>query len=257
MISDTVIKIRMLISNYSGEYGMLKTVSLLFAVIILAGSCVSVSENDTKNSQYHYQLGISYLNDNNIQPAFAELQKAVKLNPRDKEIHHALGVIYLTKLEDYPKAIEHFQEALAIDRNYSEAATNLGNTYANMKQYNEAIESYRMALSNPQYKNAAMALNNLGMVYYRLSNLDDAVSAFKEALKRYSDFHAPYYGLALCYNAKGQYGDAALAMKRAIELDPAYKGNRDKAIVDLRNQKLRATDEQEQDITDYLEIIQY
>ncbi len=235
---------------------MLKGFFIVLAVI-LAGSCAVVTEKDIKNSQYHYQLGISYLNENNIQPAFTELQKALKLNPHDKETHNALGVIYLTKLEDYAKAIEHFQKALAIDKNYSEAATNLGNTYANMKKFNEAIESYNLALSNPQYMNAAKALNNLGMVYYRLSKWDEALSAFKDALKRYSDFHAPYYGLALCYNAKGQYGDAAFAMKQAIELDPLYKGDMEKAIVDLRNQKLRAKDEQEQDITNYLEIIQY
>jgi type IV pilus assembly protein PilF len=235
---------------------MLKYFFILFAVVI-SGACATVTENDIKNSQYHYQLGISYLNDNNIQPAFSELQKALKLNPHDKEIHNVLGVIYLSKLEDYPKAIEHFRESLAIDRNYSEAATNLGNTYAHMKKYDEAIESYKMALSNPQYKNAAMALNNLGMVYYRLSKYDEAISAFKEALKRYSDFHTPYYGLALGLNAKGQYDDAALAIQRAIELDPLYKGDTDKAIIDLRNQKLRATGEQEQDITDYLEIINY
>jgi type IV pilus assembly protein PilF len=235
---------------------MLKVLSIVL-VVILATSCASVSEKDVKNSQYHYQLGISYLNDNNIQPAFTELQKAIELNPDDKEIHNALGVIYLTKLDDYPNAIKHFQKALAIDENYSEAATNLGNTYANMKKYDKAIESYKIALSNPQYKNAAMAFNNLGMVYYRLSKLDEALSAFKEALKRYSDFHVPYYGLALCYNAMGRYDDAALAMKRAIELDPLYKGDIDKAVVDLRNQKLRATGEQEQDIVDYLEIIHY
>jgi tetratricopeptide (TPR) repeat protein len=235
---------------------MLKILPILF-FMLLASSCAGLADKNMKNSQYHYQLGISYLNENNIQPAFTELQKALELNPQDKEIHNALGVIYLTKLEDYAKAIEHFQKALAIDKNYSEAATNLGNTYANMKKYTEAIESYNIALSNPQYRNAAMALNNLGMVYYRLSKWDEALSAFKDALKRYSDFHAPYYGLALCYNAKGQYGDAAFAMKRAIELDPLYKGDMEKAIVDLRNQKLRAKDEQEQDITNYLEIIQY
>jgi len=229
----------------------------IMLTIILASSCAGLADKDMKNSQYHYQLGISYLNENNIQPAFTELQKALELNPHGKETHNALGVIYLTKLEDYAKAIEHFQKALAIDKNYSEAATNLGNTYANMKKFNEAIESYNIALSNPQYMNPAMALNNLGRVYYRLSKWDEALSAFKDALKRYSDFHAPYYGLALCYNAKGQYGDAAFAMKRAVELDPLYKGDMEKAIVDLRNQKLRAKDEQEQDITNYLEIIQY
>lgn len=230
---------------------------LLLSAFLLMTSCAGVSEKDIKTSQYHYQLGLSYLNENNIQPAFTELHKALKLNPYDKEIHQALGVIYLTKLEDYNRAIEHFRKALAIDKTYSEAATNLGNTYATMKRYDEAIESYTIALSNPQYKNAAMAWNNLGMVYYRISRLDEALSAFREALKRHVDFHAPYYGLALTFNALRRYGDAAVAIRRAIELDPLYQGDIEKAVIDLRNQKLRAADEQEHDIADYLEIIQY
>ena len=67
----------------------------------------------------------------------------------------------------------------------------------------------------------------------------------------------PYYGLALCYNAKGQYGDAAIAMARAIEIDPLYKGDKRKAMEDLRDKKIRAKGDQEKDISDYLEILQY
>ena len=230
---------------------------LLCCAMLFVASCAGVAEKDVKTSHYHYQLGISYLNENNIQPAFTELQKALKLNPHDKEIHQALGVIYLTKLQDYDKAMEHFRKALSIDRTYSEAATNLGNTYFDLKRYDDAIDSYKMALSNPQYPNAAMAWNNLGMVYYRTSRLDEALSAFREALKRHTDFHAPFYGLALVFNAQGRYGDAAVAIRRAIDLDPQYRGNIEKAIVDLRNQKIQATNEQERDIADFLEIIQY
>ena len=220
-------------------------------------SCASVSEKDTQQATAHYQLGVSYFNDGNIQPAFVELQKALELNPRDKEIHNAIGVIYLVKLEDYSKAIQHFQEALKIDNNYPEAANNLGNAYANVGDYAKAIESYRMALTNPQYKNAAMALNNLGMVYYRLSRYDEAMDAFKESMKRFSDFPLPYYGLALTYNAKGQYGDAAFALSRGIELDPAYKGNKEKALEDFKDKKLRARGDQEKDMADYLDIMNY
>lgn len=229
----------------------------LLVIMILTVACASVSDRDIKKAQYHYQLGISYLNDNNIQPAFTELQKSLEFNPRDKETHNALGVIYLTKLEDFPKALEHFQKALAIDKEYSEAATNLGNTYASMKQYDAAIKSYKNALSNPQYRNAAMALHNLGMVYYRLGRYDDALNAFKDALKRYTDFHAPYYGLALAYNAKKQFGDASAALKRAIDLDPLYGGNVDKAIEDLRHNRMVATGEEAEDLADFLEIINY
>ncbi|MEW6052679.1 MAG: tetratricopeptide repeat protein [Nitrospirota bacterium] len=229
---------------------------MLFFLLMLC-ACASVSEEDKKNAAYHYQLGVSYLNDNNIQPAFVEFQKALKLNHKDKEIYHALGVIYLTKLEDYPKAIEHFEEALDLDESYSEASNNLGNAYAKMGRYHEAIKAYKTALLNPQYQNASMALNNLGMVYYRLSQFDEALDAFKEALKRYSNFYVPYYGLALCYNAKGQYGDASYALTRALSLDPLYRGNKEKAIEDLKERKLRARGIEEKDIADYLDIIKY
>ena len=232
-----------------------KALAVLLTCILC--SCASVSEKDTQQASAHYQLGVSYLNDGNIQPAFVELQKALELNPRDKEVHNAIGVIYLVKLEDYPKATQHFQEALEIDKNYPEAANNLGNSYANVGDFTKAIESFRMALSNPQYKNPAMALNNLGMVYYRLSRYDEAMDAFKESMKRFSDSPLPYYGLALTYNAKGQYGDAAFALSRAVQLDPAYQGNKEKALEDFKDKKLRARGDQEKDMADYLDILNY
>ena len=235
----------------------MKTGFIAFFLVLCLSSCAGVTRDDTKKANYHYQMGISYLNDNNIQPAFVELQKALELNPYDKDVHEAIGIIYLTNLEDYQKAIKHFQAALKIDENFSEAANNLGNAYSSLGRFDEAIESYERAISNPQYKNAAMALYNLGMVYYRLSKFDAAMDSYKDALKRFSNFYMPYYGLALCYNAKGQYGDAATAMARAIEVDPVYKGDKKKAIEDLKDKKIRAKGDQEKDIADYLEILKY
>ena len=235
----------------------MKTAFVVLVLMVCLVSCAGASKQDAKNAAYHYQLGISYLNDNNIQPAFVELQKALELDPRNKDVHEVIGIIYLTNLQDYPNAVKHFREALELDRNFSEAANNLGNAYASIGKFDEAVKSYEAAIANPLYKNAAMAMYNLGMVYYRLSKFDDAINAQKDALKRYSDFYLPYYGLALCYNAKGQYGDAATAMARAIELDPLYKGDKKKASEDLKDRKMTAKGDQEKDISAYLDILQY
>jgi type IV pilus assembly protein PilF len=235
----------------------MKTGFIVCFLVFCLCSCASVTQEDIKNANYHYQMGISYLNDNNIQPAFVELQKALELNPHNKDIHEAIGIIYLTNLEDYPKAATHFKKALDIDENFSEAANNLGSAYSSMGKFDKAIESYKKAIANPQYKNAAMALYNLGMVYYRLSKFDEAMNAYKDALKRYSDFYMPYYGLALCYNAQGLYGDAAVAITHAIELDPRYKGDKKKAIEDLKDRKIKTKGDQEKDISDFLEILHY
>jgi type IV pilus assembly protein PilF len=235
----------------------MKTGFAAFFLILSLVSCSTVTKEETKNANYHYQMGISYLSSNNIQPAFVELQKALELNPNDKDVHEMLGIIYLDKLEDYPKAVKHFERALDIDGNFSEAANNLGSAYLSMGKFDKAIASYKRAISNPQYQNTAMALYNLGMVYYRLSKFDEAMDSYKESLKRFTNFFMPYYGLALCYNAKGQYGDASAAMARAVELDPTYKGDKKKAKEDLKDKKIRARGDQEKDIADYLDILQY
>lgn len=235
----------------------MKAIIIVTAAIFIV-SCATVSKEERlQKASAHYQLGISYMNDNNIQPAFVEFQKAIELNPEDKEAHNAIGLIYLLKLENYQKAVEHFENALRIDRAFSEAWNNLGFAYEKMERFDDAITAYRSAISNPLYKGAEKAFNNLGRVYYRLKRYNEAIEAYKESLRRFSGFHLPYYGLALCYNATGRYGDAALSLKKAIELDPAYNGDRDKALRDMKERKLLAKGYEERDLSDLIEIFNY
>lgn len=232
--------------------------TVLIATIALLVSCSTMgNEERLQRASAHYQLGVSYMNDNNIQPAFVEFQKAIELNPEDRESLNAIGLIYLLKLEDYQKAVEYFQRALKVDSSFSEASNNLGHAYERMERFDDAVAAYRSAIANPLYKSAEKAFNNLGRVYYRLRRYNEAVVAYKESLKRYSGFHLPYYGLALCYNAMGRYGDAATALKKAIELDPAYNGDRDRALKDMKEKKLLSKGYEERDLSDLIEIFNY
>lgn len=242
----------------SRDLGFKRLRRLLLVVLILIGACAStITEENMQRATAHYKLGVSYLNENNVQSAFVEFQKALELNPNDKEVLNAIGVIYLLKLEDFQKAIDFFQRAIRVDQNFSDGYNNLGFAYEKAGRFNDAIDSYKKALSNPVYRTAEKAYNNLGRVYYRLGRYDEAIDAYKEAIKRVADFHPSYYGLALCYNAKGKYGDASTAIVRAIELDPLYRGDKAKAIHDLRNRKIRAKADDEKDIENWLEILKY
>jgi Tfp pilus assembly protein PilF len=235
-----------------------KKLVVSLVITFLTVSCASTPKEDKlQKARAHYQLGVSYLNDNNIQPAFVEFQKALELNPDDKETLNAIGVIYLLKLEDYARAVEFLQKALKQDKNYSEAWNNLGVAYERMGKYHEAVEAYKTALLNTFYRNPEKAFNNLGRVYYRIRRYDDAIDAYKEAAKRVSDFALPYYGLALSYNATGKYGNAATALRKALEVDPAYRGDKERAMRDLRERKVLLRPEEEKDMDDLLEIMNY
>jgi Tfp pilus assembly protein PilF len=231
---------------------------LALVPLLFLGACATMSnEEKVQKATAHYRLGVSYLHDNNIQPAFVEFQKALELNPNDKEVLNGIGVIYLLKLEDSPKAIDYFQRALRVDKNFSEASNNLGFAYEKLGRLDEAVGSYKAAIANPLYRNADRALNNLGRTYYRIKRYDDAMDAYREAIRRNSDFHLPYYGLALCYNALRRYGDAAIALKKAVDIDTSYRGDREKAMNDMRERKLLLKGEEEKDMDDLLEIMNY
>ncbi len=57
----------------------------IFIVLFLISCTNKMVVKDAQKATAHYQLGVSYLNDNNIQPAFVEFQKALELNPDDKK----------------------------------------------------------------------------------------------------------------------------------------------------------------------------
>lgn len=229
--------------------------SIIVSLIFFLISCATTGK-DIEKANAHYELGRSYFNEDKIQMAYVEFQKALELNPDNKEVLNALGVVYL-QFDDLQKAEESFLKAIKIDSNYSEANTNLGATYGRMGRWSDAINSFKKAIKNPLYKKPEIAYNGLGDAYYRLGRIDEAIDSYREAVKRMQDFYRPYYGLALCFNAKGRYGDAASAITHAIDLDPLFKGDKDKAIEYFNNQRIEAKGEELKNILDYLEILNY
>ncbi|HLC14938.1 MAG TPA: tetratricopeptide repeat protein, partial [Thermodesulfovibrionia bacterium] len=60
-------------------------------VFLLTGCFLSANKDDLKQSRYLKEIGQSYLIENKLQNALVEFQKAMELNPRDKELHYYLG----------------------------------------------------------------------------------------------------------------------------------------------------------------------
>jgi type IV pilus biogenesis/stability protein PilW len=220
-------------------------------------ACASTKSPDkVQKATAHYKIGLSYYNEGKFQQAYIEFQKALEINPKDKEALNAIGIVHL-KFEDYEKAIEYFKRALKVDKNYSEASSNIGFAYEKTGNTDEAIASYKKAIANPMYRNPEKAYNSLGRIYYRAGQYDMAIDSFKAALRRVNNYLPSFYNLALCYNAKGHYGDASTALMRAIELDPRYKGDKEKALEDFENTRLTARGAELNDLMDFIEILRY
>ncbi|MCC6347034.1 MAG: tetratricopeptide repeat protein [Nitrospirales bacterium] len=223
---------------------------------LLLGGCAGVTVEEERESEYFYKMGISYLNEGNIQMAYVQLQKALQINPDSREVLNSLGLVYL-QLEDFGSAEKLFLKAISKDHLFSDAWNNLGVTYMRKRQWSKAVEALRSALANPLYQTPGKAFYNLGTSFYRLGQYVQAADALKDAIKRAPASHLAYYRLALVYNRMGRYGDAAAVMVQAIEMDTVYRGDRKKFADDIRQSLLTTKGEDEADARNYLEILQY
>ena len=233
-------------------------VTVLLALLALLGSCASMdTESNIQKAGAHYKIGVGYLYENKIQLAFVEFQRAYELQPGNKEVLNAIGIIYMQHYDDTVRAIEFFQKAVQADPDYSEAYNNLGYAHSSLGKYEAAIPFYKKAVTNLLYTTPEKAFINMGRAYYRLGRIDDAVASYKEAIKRAPSLDLPYFGLALCYNAMRKYGDASAALSQAIVLNPQFRGSSKAAAEDFAARKASAPAHDQKDLSDYLEILKY
>ena len=98
-----------------------------------------------------------------------------------------IGTIYEQQLQDYPKAIEAYQEVLKHhgDLTYSaEALYRSGLVYAEqLSAPNEALESYKIIIEvHPNTLQAMMAHFQLGELYRKLNRYSEALQAYKTTI---------------------------------------------------------------------------
>jgi len=75
---------------------------------------------DPESAQAWYNLGLAQHAGNELEPALASFQQAVKLDPRDADSYYFEGVCY-QEMKDFDKAIAILQKALAIDPQHASA----------------------------------------------------------------------------------------------------------------------------------------
>ena len=153
---------------------------LVSALLIGWLSGCATSEGSAQKSKGYYQEGIASL-ESDQQKAFVSFQKAVKLDPNNKEARYGLGHI-LALQGKLVQAEEEFTIATKLDENYSEAYTYLGQVLEKQERWTEAIAAFRQALTNPLYATPDLARFHLGRVLAHEGNFQGAMEAFEDAL---------------------------------------------------------------------------
>jgi len=101
---------------------------------------------------------------------------------------------------------------------------NLGNIYANNKQYDEAFEKYKRSIEL-RYNNV-LAHHNMGLIYIIRGNLDSAEIKIKDGLKIDSLAPDGYFQLANIYQQQMKIPDAVKMLEKLQTVLPDYRGSK-------------------------------
>jgi type IV pilus assembly protein PilF len=161
--------------------GKLFSAFCLSALGVSALGCAHVpSEREREQAQIRYELALAQAM-TSPREAYREVEKSLELDPELADSWHVKGIILHTAFGRPEEAIAAYQKALKLRPQFSEAHTNLGNVYLDLKRYDEAIAEYETALNDVLYGAAFIAHGNMGWAYFRKGDNPQALDHLKAA----------------------------------------------------------------------------
>ncbi|MFZ0827478.1 MAG: tetratricopeptide repeat protein [Verrucomicrobiia bacterium] len=117
-----------------------------------------------------------------------------------------------------PEAMKYYARALQINPENPDVLYDLGNAFAQMKDWDNAINNYRHALQITP--DQADVLDNLGFALAAKKQFADATGCFEAALKLNPDSASTHNNLASVLFREQRYGEAAQQFREALRVTP-------------------------------------
>jgi len=176
------------------------------------------------------QFGATKLAEGKAEDALADLTEAHKLDPKDPEIAHLLGMAYWSKArlvgDESMKLDAEKYVLLSFKLKKKDVPgdwhNNLGALYVDMKRYPDAIKELELAIKDPEYRTPERPNNNIAEAYLMQGDYAKAKEYADKALRI-----QPRFCMALTNRGKAceglkQYEEALKAQKDAIAECPEY-----------------------------------
>ncbi len=82
--------------------------------------------------------GTFFINHQEFEKGLAHLRRSVQLNNKNALAHYGLGIVRANQQSDHQKAIEHFNKAIEVNPEFTEAFFNRGCSHLIVEQHEEA-----------------------------------------------------------------------------------------------------------------------
>ncbi len=177
----------------------------------------SMVVDEPSNFENHYNLGITYLETNELDSAVLEFKRCLGLNPESHESHYFLALT-LEKLGQNEEAISEYKKASQLKYGYIDAYYNLGLLYNKQREFFLATQQFKKVLKiDPENYEACISL---GIAYDEMGESDTAASEYEKAISINPTKSAAYINLAVNLSLKDKNDEAINLYSKAIVHDP-------------------------------------
>lgn len=212
-----------------GMESMMKRLVFGIMILLLAGGCAGHFKEQRNLSRPLVALAMGKIQENDIQGALLELHKARSANPDDPEVYYGFAFAYW-RSGKFEQALENADKAVALSEKLEiehpglkgEAYNLKGSIYSSQGKYDEAMASFKMALTDELFQTPEYSQYNIALLYVQKGNLQMAYETAQKILERNSHFAAAWHLMAKIYIAQNRPTDALEALKHALLEDPGF-----------------------------------
>jgi tetratricopeptide (TPR) repeat protein len=169
-------------------------------------------------------LGYSYLYQMKWDEAIKSFSKAIELDPDYAGSYIGIGEVYYHGFKDYEKALEHFDKAVKLNSELTNALYFRGMANKDLKNIESAKADMQKVVEMPVSDNAYDYLFR-GSAYHELKDYKNAVDDFKKSMEINPKYFGVYYSLAESYKELNEYGKAAENYKTYLKITGNKFGN--------------------------------
>jgi adenylate cyclase len=166
------------------------------------------------------RLGWSESPAKSLQTAYELAQKALAMDDSNDIAHSLLASIYTVKRQ-YDKALPEAQRAIALNPNGSEAYLFLGGIVGCSGRWDESVSYIQMSIRLDPLPTPSKYYM-LGRSYFMLGQYDEAVIALRKALQVKPDYLLAHIYLVECYSSGGRDAEANVAAKEVLRINPKF-----------------------------------
>jgi tetratricopeptide (TPR) repeat protein len=173
----------------------------------------------------YYRRAATYTSKHDYDRAIADLDQAIRLDPKLVPAYYNRGMVYDFKL-DYDRAIADFDQALKLDPKASLTYLSRGIAYRSKGDYDSAIADFGQAIRTAQYSDAsANAYVRRSEAHNRKGDYDRAIADANEAIRLFPEYADAYNNRGEANEGKNDLDHAIADFDQAQKLAEMYTGD--------------------------------